>query len=205
MRVTLFVLSSIGFVSIIFLFFSIFTLNNIINPSKDLIKQNYYAVVILSGDPNRASVAAELYFSKNAEIVLLSYEDSTLKNYFTGELIPINKIYLNSLLSNKIKRENILFFGNNKSTYDEVSELQRIKFIKNKKILIVTDKYHHYRVRLLLDHFNISQSVDIYPISRSDEMLDKKYIQNIVLEYFKIILFYFFDDYDNFISLIHSG
>ena len=204
MRVTLFVLSSIGFVSIIFLFFSIFTLNNIINPSKDLIKQNYYAVVILSGDPNRASVAAELYFSKNAEIVLLSYEDSTLKNYFTGELIPINKIYLNSLLSNKIKRENILFFGNNKSTYDEVSELQRIKFIKNKKILIVTDKYHHYRVRLLLDHFNISQSVDIYPISRSDEMLDKKYIQNIVLEYFKIILFYFFDDYDNFISLIHD-
>ena len=205
MRVTLFVLSSIGFVSIIFLFFSIFTLNNIINPSKDLIKQNYYAVVILSGDPNRASAAAELYFSKNAEIVLLSYEDSTLKNYFTGELIPINKIYLNSLLSNKIKRENILFFGNNKSTYDEVSELQGIKFIKNKKILIVTDKYHHYRVRLLLDHFNISQSVDIYPISRSDEMLDKKYIQNIVLEYFKIILFYFFDDYDNFISLIHSG
>ena len=204
MRVTLFVLSSIGFVSIIFLFFSIFTLNNIINPSKDLIKQNYYAVVILSGDPNRASVAAELYFSKNAEIVLLSYEDSTLKNYFTGELIPINKIYLNSLLSNKIKRENILFFGNNKSTYDEVSELQRIKFIKNKKILIVTDKYHHYRVRLLLDHFNISQSVDIYPISRSDEMLDKKYIQNIVLEYFKIILFYFFDDYDNFISPIHD-
>ena len=205
MRITLFVLSIIGFVSIIFLFFSIFTLKNIINPSKDLIKNNYYAVVILSGNPDRALVAAEMYFSKNAELVLLSNEDSTVKNYFTGDSMPIHKIYFNSLISNKIKPENILLFGNNKSTYDEVRELQRIKFIKNKKILIVTDKYHHYRVRMLLDHFDISQSVDLYPMSRGDKVLDKKYIQNITLEYFKIILFYFFDNYDNFVSLIHRG
>ena len=204
MRVTLFVLSAIGFVSIIFLLFSIFTLNNIINPNKDLIKNNYYAIVILSGNPNRASVAAEMYFSKNAEVILVSNEDSTAKNYHTGDLIPLHKIYLNLLLSNNIKRENILLFGNNRSTYDEVRELQRIKAIKNKQILIVTDEYHHYRVRMLLNHFNISQSVDLYPISRSYEIPEKKFIQNIILEYFKIILFYFFDDYDNFIGLIHD-
>ena len=204
MRVILFVLSAIGFVSIIFLLFSIFTLKNIINPNKDLIKNNYYAVVILSGNPDRASVAAKMYFSKNAEVILLSNEDSTVKNYHTGDLIPVHKIYLNLLLSNNIKRENILLFGNNRSTYDEVRELQRIKAIKNKQILIVTDEYHHYRVRMLLNHFNISQSVDLYPISRSYEIPEKKFIQNIILEYFKIILFYFFDDYDNFTSLVHD-
>ena len=204
MRVTLFVLSAIGFASIIFLLFSIFTLKNIINPNKDLIKNNYYAVVILSGNPDRASVAAKMYFSKNAEVILVSNEDSTVKNYHTGGLTPVHKIYLNSLLSNNIKRENILLFGNNRSTYDEVRELQKITAIKNKQILIVTDEYHHYRVRMLLNHFNISQSVDLYPISRSYEIPKKKFIQNIILEYFKIILFYFFDDYDNFISLIHG-
>ena len=205
MRVILFVLSAIGFVSIIFLLFSIFTLKNIINPNKDLVKNNYYAVVILSGNPDRASVAAEMYLDKNAEVILVSNEDSTVKNYDTGDLIPVRKIYLNLLLSNNIQLENILFFGNNRSTYDEVKELQKIEAIKNKKILIVTDKYHHYRVRMLLIHFGISQNVDLYPISRSYEVPDKKFIQNIILEYFKIILFYFFDDYDNFISLIHSG
>ena len=204
MRVTLFVLSTIGFVSTIFLLFSIFTLKNIINPNKDLIKNNYYAVVILSGNPDRASVAAKMYFSKNAEVILLSNEDSTVKNYHTGDLIPVHKIYLNLLLSNNIKRENILLFGNNSSTYDEVRELQKIETIKNKKILIITDKYHHYRVRMLLNHFDISQSVDLYPMSQNHEVSDKKIMQNIILEYFKIILFYLFDDYDNFISLIHD-
>ena len=204
MRVTLFVLSAIGFASIIFLLFSIFTLKNIINPNKDLIKNNYYAVVILSGNPDRASVAAKMYFSKNAEVILLSNEDSTVKNYHTGDLIPVHKIYLNLLLSNNIKRDNILLFGNNSSTYDEVRELQKIETIKNKKILIITDKYHHYRVRMLLNHFDISQSVDLYPMSHNHEVSDKKIMQNIILEYFKIILFYFFDDYDNFISPIHD-
>ena len=98
MRITLFVLSAIGFVSIIFLLFSIFTLKNIINPYKDLIKNNYYAVVILSGNPDRASVAATMYFSKNAEVILLSNEDSTVKNYHTGGLTPVHKIYLLSLI-----------------------------------------------------------------------------------------------------------
>ena len=204
MRVTLFVLSAIGFVSIIFLLFSIFTLKNIINPNKDLIKNNYYAVVILSGNPDRASVAAKMYFSKNAEVILVSNEDSTVKNYHTGGLTPVHKIYLNSLLSNNIKRENILLFGNNRSTYDEVRELQKIKAIKSRKILIVTDKYHHYRVRMLLKHFDISQNVDLYPMSPSLDVSDKKIMQSIILEYFKIILFYFFDDYDNFISPIHD-
>ncbi len=204
MRAIQFVLSAIGFVSVIFLLFSIFTLKNIINPNKDLIKDNYYAVVILSGNPDRASVAAEMYLNKNAEVILVSNEDSTVKNYDTGDLTPVHKIYLNSLLSNNIKRENILLFGNNRSTYDEVRELKKIEAIKNKKILIVTDKYHHYRVRMLLIHFDISQNVDLYPISCSYEVPDKKFIQNIILEYFKIILFYFFDDYDNFISLIHD-
>ena len=204
MRVILFVLSAIGFVSIIFLFFSIFTLKNIINPNKDLIKNNYYAVVILSGNPDRALVAAEMYLNKNAEVILVSNEDSTVKNYDTGNLTPVSKIYLNLLLSNNIQRENILFFGNNRSTYDEVKELQKIEAIKNKKILIVTDKYHHYRVRMLLKHFNNSQNVDLYPMSPSLGVSDKKIMQSIILEYFKIILFYFFDDYDNFISLIHD-
>ena len=204
MRAIQFVLSAIGFVSVIFLLFSIFTLKNIINPNKDLIKDNYYAVVILSGNPDRASVAAEMYLNKNAEVILVSNEDSTVKNYDTGDLTPVHKIYLNSLLSNNIKRENILLFGNNRSTYDEVRELKKIEAIKNKKILIVTDKYHHYRVRMLLIHFDISQNVDLYPISCSYEVPDKKFIQNIILEYFKIILFYFFDDYDNFISPIHD-
>ena len=57
-----------------------------------------------------------MYFSKNAEVILVSNEDSTVKNYHTGGLTPVHKIYLNSLLSNNIKRENILLFGNKTPT-----------------------------------------------------------------------------------------
>ncbi len=204
MRFILFVFSTIGFVSIIFLFFSIVTFSNIINPSKDIIKNNYNIVVILSGNPDRALTAANMYFSKNAEMILLSKENSVVKNHFTGNLTPTYEVYLDLLSSKNIERKNILLFGNNRSTYDELRELANINFIKNKNILIITDQYHHYRVRMLLDYFEISEGVDLYPTTSSLNQSNKKYFQNIFLEYMKIILFYSFNDYDNFISLYHK-
>tara|TARA_Y100000817_G_scaffold312941_1_gene307892 strand:- start:2078 stop:2701 length:624 start_codon:yes stop_codon:yes gene_type:complete len=204
LRFILFVFSTIGFVSIIFLFFSIVTFSNIINPSKDIIKNNYNIVVILSGNPDRALTAANMYFSKNAEMILLSKENSVVKNHFTGNLTPTYEVYLDLLSSKNIERKNILLFGNNRSTYDELRELANINFIKNKNILIITDQYHHYRVRMLLDYFEISEGVDLYPTTSSLNQSNKKYFQNIFLEYMKIILFYSFNDYDNFISLYHK-
>ena len=184
--------------------FSLYSINKIAYPNQDLIKENYYAVVVLSGNPDRAIKSAEMYFEKNASTILLSRDNKLVKNYSSGDSMPAYKMYLNLLISKRVNRKNILIFGNNKSTFDEIRELSKISFIKNKNILIVTDRYHHYRVRKLLNYFDISDDIDLYPLDSDYQSSDKTLIQNIFLEYTKIILFYLFTDYDNLVNIFHK-
>ncbi len=203
MRYIYVIFSVLGIISFIFLAFSIYTINKIVYPEQDLIKDKYYAIVVLSGNPERAILAAEKYFEKNASTILLSREITLFKDYLTENSIPTYKIYL-KILTKKINKKNIILFGNNTSTYDEIRELSKLSFISNKNILIVTDKYHHYRVRKLLKHFNISNDIDLYPLISNYNLSNKYHIKNIFLEYTKIILFYLFTDYDNLANIIYK-
>ncbi len=203
MRYIYVIFSVLGIISFIFLAFSIYTINKIVYPEQDLIKDKYYAIVVLSGNPERAILAAEKYFEKNASTILLSREITLFKDYLTENSIPTYKIYL-KILTKKINKKNIILFGNNTSTYDEIRELSKLSFISNKNILIVTDKYHHYRVRKLLKYFNISNDIDLYPLISNYNLSNKYHIKNIFLEYTKIILFYLFTDYDNLANIIYK-
>ena len=104
MRYIYVIFSVLGIISFIFLAFSIYTINKIVYPEQDLIKDKYYAIVVLSGNPERAILAAEKYFEKNASTILLSREITLFKDYLTENSIPTYKIYL-KILTKKINKK----------------------------------------------------------------------------------------------------
>ena len=105
-----------------------YLLFKITNPEIDKIGSSYSAIVILSGDPERAVIGSKLFFKKDAKFIYLSKEAAIVKNYINlSEERKVYEKYIDILLKNNIPRKNIVLFGiDNKSTYDEAKFLAKL-------------------------------------------------------------------------------
>ena len=84
----------------------------------------------------------------------------------------------------------IQFLGeDNHSTFDEISSLASYLQLNNERVLVVTDRYHANRVKIIAEHLNILHNINLYLIDADDR---KHLIQSYILEYFKTINFYLF-------------
>ena len=78
-----------------------YLLFKITNPEARNLDSSYDAIVILSGDPERAVVSSRLFFEKDAKFIYLSKEASIVKNYISpSKEQKIYEIYINILLKN---------------------------------------------------------------------------------------------------------
>ena len=105
-----------------------YLLFKITNPEIKNINSSYDAIVILSGNPERAVVGSRLFFEKDAKFIYLSKEASIVKNYISSsDEQRVYEKYIDILLKNNILIENIILFGtDNKSTYDEARFFSKI-------------------------------------------------------------------------------
>tara|TARA_B100000886_G_scaffold136909_1_gene92493 strand:- start:2449 stop:2928 length:480 start_codon:yes stop_codon:yes gene_type:complete len=147
---------------------------------------------VLSGNVNRVVKASELFTTKNASYILLSKEDRLIENQVSeSESVSVYQYYIEVLVNKGIERNNIILFGDNKNTRDEIISLSKILKTKSFKMLLVTDSYHINRVQKLLIQFDLSDKIDLYPIEvNPDGKISKRALQNYILEYFKLLNFY---------------
>lgn len=181
-----------GVLSFIFFLFSLKLIEGIVFPKIEATKDSYEGIVVLSGNTERVLTAARLHKSKNSEYILLSRENRLLENYaYDSESIPVYQYYIEILIRNGVDPEDILLFGDNKNTYDEISSLSELLRSKSSKILLITDRYHISRVQNIIRHFDLSNKVDFYAIEKNpSEKMTKRLLQNYILEYFKMLNFY---------------
>ena len=182
------------------IFFFIYSITN------PVIQNQYFeydALVILSGNPQRAITASTIYHEKKIKKIYLSKEKNILHNYIDdSRSIFTYELYLNILLTRNVPRDDILLFGtNNKSTYQEVLALSNSTVSNYKKILIITDKYHIFRAQKIFKKHLAGHQVDFFhqPVS-NDWMSSKESIHIIFSETLKLILFYTFNDFENYLT-----
>jgi len=181
-----------GVISFIFLLFSVKLIEEIVHPNIKSNELSYEYIVVLSGNVNRVIKASELFRTKNASYILLSKEDRLIENQVSeSESVSVYQHYINVLVSKGIERNNIILFGDNENTRDEIISLSKILKTKSFKMLLVTDSYHINRVQKLLSQFDLSDKIDLYPIEENpDGKISKRALQNYILEYFKLLNFY---------------
>ena len=111
-------LEAIGLFSFVIIISSFFFVYEITRENSVKIKDRYDAIVILSGNPERAFRASKLFFEKKSKIILLSKEQKIFKNYFKpNDSKKTYELYLDILVKSGIEPKNIILFGiNNKST-----------------------------------------------------------------------------------------
>jgi len=161
-------------------------------PDMNSIEQSYEYIAVLSGNTKRVVKASELYTTKNARYILLSKEDRLIENHILeSKSVPVYQYYTEVLVSNGIERKNIILFGDNKNTYDEILSLSKILETIPHTVLLVTDIYHVNRVQNILNHFDLSDKIDLYAVEENaDAKISKRTLQNYILEYFKLLNFY---------------
>ena len=181
-----------GVISFIFILFSVKLIEEIVHPNIKSNELSYEYIVVLSGNVNRVVKASELFTTKNASYILLSKEDRLIENQVSeSESVSVYQYYIEVLVSKGIERNNIILFGDNKNTRDEIISLSKILKTKTFKMLLVTDSYHINRVQKLLIQFDLSDKIDLYPIEvNPDGKISKRALQNYILEYFKLLNFY---------------
>lgn len=181
-----------GVISFIFILFSVKLIEEIVHPNIKSNELSYEYIVVLSGNVNRVVKASELFTTKNASYILLSKEDRLIENQVSGsESVSVYQYYIEVLVNKGIERNNIILFGDNKNTRDEIISLSKILKTKSFKMLLVTDSYHINRVQKLLIQFDLSDKIDLYPIEvNPDGKISKRALQNYILEYFKLLNFY---------------
>ena len=82
-----------------------YLLFKITNPEIGRIDSNYDAIVILSGNPDRAVMGSKLFFEKDAKFIYLSKEASIVKNYTnSSDEKRVYEKYIDILLKNNILR-----------------------------------------------------------------------------------------------------
>ena len=180
-----------------------YLLFKITNPEIDHIDSSYDAIVILSGNPERAVVGSTLFFKKDAKLVYLSKEAALVKNYInSSEEKRVYEKYIDILLKNNIPRKNIILFGiDNKSTYDEAKFFSKINSSRVKNALIVTNKFHIYRVKTIFNSFNQKIKTDFFYIDDiEDWKQDKGAIKMVFLEIMKCFLYYTYDDFNGYLA-----
>ena len=196
----------IGLTSITLFIISIFLITKITNPSVDNYYSEYDAIVILSGNPERAKLAGKLYQENKSKIILLSKENKLLNDYFgSREPIETYRQYIEILKQNNIPQKDIILFGNNnRSTFEEAKALSDLESPQLKNILIITNKYHVFRAKRIFDQIMPQQTIHfLYPefYRNNDNWLKNKISIIIVFtELAKIILFFLFDDFDGYLA-----
>ena len=196
----------IGLTSITLFIISIFLITKITNPPVDNYYSEYDAIVILSGNPERAKLAGKLYQENKSEIILLSKENKLLNDYFgSREPMETYRQYIKILKQNNIPQKDIILFGNNnRSTFEEAKALSSLESPQLKNILIITNKYHVFRAKRIFDQIMPQQTIHfLYPefYKNNDNWLKNKISIIIVFtELAKIILFFLFDDFNGYLA-----
>ena len=180
-----------------------YLLFKITNPEIDRISSTYDAIVVLSGNPERAVVGSRLFFEKNAKLIYLSKEDSIVKDYInSSEEKRVYEEYIDILLKNNILRKNIVLFGiDNKSTYDEAKFFSEINPSNIKNVLIITNKFHIHRVKKIFKAFDQKVKTDFFYIDDvSDWKQNKRAIKMVFSEIMKCFLYYIYDDFNGYLA-----
>ena len=196
-------LSVIGLMTVLLSIIIFYLLFKITNPEIDRISSTYDAIVVLSGNPERAVVGSRLFFEKNAKLIYLSKEDSIVKNYInSSEEKRVYEEYIDILLKNNILRKNIVLFGiDNKSTYDEAKFFSEINPSNIKNVLIITNKFHIYRVKKIFKAFDQKVKTDFFYIDDvSDWKQNKRAIKMVFSEIMKCFLYYIYDDFNGYLA-----
>ena len=198
-------LEIIGLITIIILISAIFLISKITEPVAVDLKSQYDAIVILSGNLERASKASQLYVEKDASIILLSKELATIVDYsHLGNHMKTYELYLDILNNRGINNSNIVLYGtNNKSTFDEVSELKKLDLIKYSNILIVTDRYHIFRANEILKNMNVAFNYEFYRQNTPVKWYEnKRSILTVFSELMKCYLYYIFEDFNSYLGYV---
>ena len=196
-------LSVIGLMTVLLSIIIFYLLFKITNPEIDRISSTYDAIVVLSGNPERAVVGSRLFFEKNAKLIYLSKEDSIVKDYInSSEEKRVYEEYIDILLKNNILRKNIVLFGiDNKSTYDEAKFFSEINPSNIKNVLIITNKFHIYRVKKIFKAFDQKVKTDFFYIDDvSDWKQNKRAIKMVFSEIMKCFLYYIYDDFNGYLA-----
>ena len=194
-------LEVIGLFSAAIIIVSFLLVNKITKENPSDIKDHYDAIIILSGNPERAFRAGKLFFEKNSKIIFLSKEQVVFKNYFEpNNSKKTYELYLDILIKSGVDPKNITLFGiNNKSTIDEINELSRLDMSEYRDILIVTDRYHVFRANQILKDFNVKFNYDFYITLHSTNWYENKGSILIVFsELLKTYLYYIFEDFSSY-------
>ena len=192
-----------GLATVLLLVITYYLFFEITNPEANNLDSHYDAIVILSGNPERAVAGSKLFFDKDADFIYLSKENKKIKNYIDpSNEKRVYETYINILLKNNISRGNIILFGtNNKSTYDEAKNFSNINLSGINKVLIVTDKFHIHRAKMIFNEFKQSVEIDFFYVNDTDNWSrDKQSIMMILSEIMKCFLFYIFDNFDGYLS-----
>jgi len=196
-------LSAIGLVAVLLSIITFYLLFKITNPEIGRIDSSYDAIVILSGNPDRAVVGSKLFFEKDAKFIYLSKEASIVKNYInSSDEKRVYEKYIDILLKNNILRKNIVLFGvDNKSTYDEARFFSKINSSDIQNVLIVTNKFHIYRVKKIFNTFDQKVQIDFFYIDNiGDWKQDKDAIRMVVSEIMKCFLYYIYGDFNGYLA-----
>ena len=194
-------LEAIGLFSFVIIISSFFFVYEITRENSVKIKDRYDAIVILSGNPERAYRASKLFFEKKSKIILLSKEQKIFRNYFKpNDSKRTYELYLDILVKSGIEPKNIILFGiNNKSTIDEVNELHKLDLSGYRDMLIVTDRYHVFRANQILKDINVRFNYDFdITIHSTDWYENKGSILIVFSELLKTYLYYIFGDFNSY-------
>lgn len=195
--------SLIGLVSVILILILFFTITQITNPDIAEINQEYDAIVILSGNPERAVLASEISNATQIKKIYLSREEKLRNDYSsTTSDKRVFELYFDILKENLILPEDIILFGNNNlSTFDEAMSLQKVVKSTHKKLLIITDKFHIYRANQIFTKFMPNHEISFYAQDNNiDWSMDKLLIQIIFSETLKLTLYHLFGDFNAYKS-----
>jgi len=193
----------IGLMTVLLLVITFYLLFKITNPEIGRIHASYDAIVVLSGNPERAVVGSRLFFKKDAKFIYLSKEASIVKNYTSSsEERRVYEKYIDILLKNNVPRKNIILFGvDNKSTYDEAKFFSKINSSDIKNVLIVTNKFHLYRVKKIFNQFDHEVKTDFFYIDDiKDWKQDKSAIKIVLSEIMKCFLYYMYGDFNSYLA-----
>lgn len=193
----------IGLMTVLLSIITFYLLFKITNPEIDRIDSRYDAIVILSGNPERAVIGSKLFFKKDAKFIYLSKEAAIVKNYInSSEERKVYEKYIDILLKNNIPRKNIILFGiDNKSTYDEAKFFSKINSPSIQNVLIVTNKFHIYRVQKMFNSFDQRVKKDFFYIDNIDDWKrDKSAVKMVFSEIIKCFLYYIYGDFNGYLA-----
>ncbi len=198
-------LEIIGLISIIIFVSTLYLINQITDERHNVLENNYDAIIILSGNFDRASRASKLYFEKKAKYIYLSRENALIHDYSDSlKSKKTYEIYLNIINKNGIDRKNIIIYGtDNKSTIDEARELKKLEFKNNASVLIVTDIYHIYRANKIFEDMDFEFTFDFHYHQLTHNWFEnKKSIMIVLSEVIKSYLYIIFEDFDAYLDYI---